>query len=63
MSQRHKVTFFCLAVCTMACFALGSVMLAEERGGLAVLLFVVAVVLTGLGFMTRKRILRHAQRS
>ncbi len=47
----------------MACFALGSVMLAEERGGLAVLLFVVAVVLTGLGFMTRKRILRHAQRS
>ncbi len=47
----------------MACFALGSVMLAEEHGGLAVLLFVVAVVLTGFGFMTRKRILRHAQRS
>ncbi|MCL6631354.1 MAG: DUF5325 family protein [Alicyclobacillus herbarius] len=60
MSQLQKVTFFCLAVITMACFAVGSVMLAEERGGVAALLFVAAILLTGIGFITRKRILRHS---
>jgi hypothetical protein len=60
MSQTAKISFFILAVVTMACFACASVMMAEGRGGYALSLFILAIVLVGCGFMVRKRILRRA---
>ncbi|GEO26145.1 hypothetical protein AAC03nite_19300 [Alicyclobacillus acidoterrestris] len=58
MTTSFKILFFFISLFTMACFALGSVMMAQGRGWLATLFFVLAVLITGLGFVTKRRLVR-----
>ncbi|MFB5192286.1 hypothetical protein [Alicyclobacillus fastidiosus] len=58
MTTSFKIMFFFVSLFTMVCFALGSVMMAQGRGWLATLFFVLAFVMTGTGFVTKRRLVR-----
>ena len=60
MTISVKIMFFFFAVITMACFAIASILMAEGNGWGAFLLFALAILLTGAGFITRKRVLRKS---
>jgi hypothetical protein len=47
--------YFIVALLVMACFAVGSVMMAEDRPGIAAVLFIVAIVGAGVGFATKRK--------
>ncbi|MCL6593049.1 MAG: DUF5325 family protein [Alicyclobacillus sp.] len=59
MTKRAKAGFFVLAVCTIACFAAGSIALAQGAGGQAALAFAGAVCLMGIGFAVKARLRRN----
>jgi hypothetical protein len=59
LSQTAKVLYFFVALSIMACFAVGSVMLAQERPVPALVLFVVAFVATGIGFAVKGKLMKR----
>jgi hypothetical protein len=56
VSRIAKIAYFFIAIVTMACFAFASVLMAENHPGWATLLFVLAIVITGAGFVTKARL-------
>lgn len=57
MSRTAKITYFFVAIITMVCFALASVMMAQNHPALSTVFFVLAFLITGLGFVARARLL------
>jgi hypothetical protein len=57
MTKSQKFGFFLLALVTMGCFAIATVVMAEGKGGLAIALYVLAFVIVGCGFTIKRRIL------
>lgn len=57
MSSIAKIAYFFVAVITMACFAVASVLMAQNHPGLAAVFFALAIVITGAGFVTRAKLL------
>jgi hypothetical protein len=53
-----KIAFFLVAVTTMACFAVASILMANGDGWAAFALFALAIVLTAGGFITKSKVLR-----
>jgi ABC-type xylose transport system permease subunit len=59
VSSTAKVVYFIVALLVMACFAVGSVMMAEDRPGIAAVLFIVAIVGAGVGFATKRKVMKR----
>lgn len=59
MSASTRLLFFMIALLTMVCFALGSVMMAQGEGWLATLFFVLAIVVAGCGFVAKRRFIKR----
>jgi uncharacterized membrane protein SirB2 len=59
MTSKQKVFFFCLAVCVMACMAISAIFIGQSDYLKSVLFLVIGFLLVGVGFMSRKRILRE----
>ncbi len=59
VSRTAKVIYFFVALLVMACFAVGSVMLAEQRPAIAVTLFVLAVLGAGAGFASKRKVMNR----
>jgi uncharacterized membrane protein SirB2 len=57
MTRSVKVLLFFVAVVGMASLALASIMMADGKGWLATLFFIVAFVIIGFGFVTRRKAL------
>lgn len=62
MSASVRVLYFFLALLTMVLLALGSVMMAQQKGWLATLFFILGFVLAGTGFATKRRFVRPETR-
>ncbi len=58
MTKRHKIMFFFLSVFVIVMLGIGALMM-ESNLGLALLLFVIALLAAGGGFIARGRILRR----
>jgi len=61
MTGTMKFVFFLVALATMTCFAVASVAMAQGHGWLASGLFVVALLMTTAGFVTKSRVMRRNQ--
>jgi len=61
MTRSTKFVFFLIALFTMASFAVASVAMAVNKPWWALLLFVLAIVLTGCGFVARRRFIGQTQ--
>jgi hypothetical protein len=59
MPKKFQIFFFIWVLIVMFSFAMVGIFYAMMRGGLALAMFVVAILLTGIGFMIRKRVLRR----
>lgn len=58
MSVTTKIALFFVAVSTMACFAIASILMANGNGWAAFAVFTLAIVLTACGFITKSKVLR-----
>ncbi len=58
MSTSVKIGFFLVAVTTMVCFAVASILMASGNGWAAFGLFVVAFALITVAFVTKRKVLR-----
>ncbi len=59
MSSAAKVVYFIVALLVMACFAVGSIMMAQDRPGVAAVLFITAIVGAGAGFATKRKVMKR----
>ncbi len=58
MTKRHKIMFFFLSVFVIVMLGIGALLM-ESNLALALLLFVIALLAAGSGFIARGRILRR----
>jgi hypothetical protein len=61
MKPTQKFFFFLLAVCVMACMAASAILIAKANFTLSGLFLLFGILLAGIGFMTRKRILKQLE--
>jgi len=61
MSRKAKIGYFFVALFTMACLGGASVSMAVGMAWVATVLFAVAFVVIGIGFVVRKRLLRASK--
>jgi hypothetical protein len=59
MKPMQKLFFFLLAVCVMACMAASAILIAKAMFSLSGFFLLFGILLAGVGFMTRKRILKQ----
>lgn len=60
MTTGQKLFFFCIAVCAMACMAICAIFIGQADYVKSVVFLLLGLVLVGVGFMTRKRILKQS---
>jgi uncharacterized membrane protein len=58
VSTSMRIVFFFVALITMVCLAVASILMAQGQGWLATLFFVLAFVLIGFAFMAKRRVYR-----
>jgi hypothetical protein len=59
VSSTAKVVYFIAALLVMTCFAVGSVMMAEDQPKVAAVLFIAAIVGAGAGFATKRKVMKR----
>lgn len=58
MPKKLQIFFFLWVLLVMGAFASVGITFSYMKHGLALALFIVAILLTGIGFMIRKRVMR-----
>ncbi|MCX7570554.1 hypothetical protein OS242_11325 [Tumebacillus sp. DT12] len=58
MPKKYQIFFFLWVLIVMGSFASVGIAFSYMEHGLALILFLAAILLTGIGFMIRKRVMR-----
>lgn len=58
MSRKAKINYFFLALFSIACLGAASAAMAAGMAWVATTLYTVAMIVIGIGFVVRKRLLR-----
>lgn len=59
MSRMAKVVYFFVAVSIIICLAFASILMAQEKPGLAGLLFAIGMVIAIIGFVVKAKLRRR----
>ena len=59
MPKKYQIFFFLWVLLVMGAFASVGITFSYMKHGLALVLFLAAILLTGIGFMIRKRVMRN----
>ena len=62
VSTQAKVAFFFISLVSMACFAVGAILMAVNRWAFGGLMLLVAICVIGSGFVVRKRVMEPANK-